>query len=163
MRKFKLDKNTVITKQLIQDLIKEHSQERSRILKMKNYYNGLNEAIKSRQYTDANKPSNRLYSGYASYITDNFVGYMLGQPIAYKSDNENLLEKLNLSFLYNDEIDHELERENLLKEKEKLEQSIERRKKLLSNENYVNKAPANVVDNDRIQLEKEQQQNQTTE
>ena len=31
---------------------------------------------------------------------------MLGQPIAYKSDNENLLEKLNLSFLYNDEIDN---------------------------------------------------------
>lgn len=106
MRKFKLDKNTVITKQLIQDLISEHSQERSRILKMKNYYNGLNEAIKNRQYTDINKPSNRLYSGYASYITDNFVGYMLGQPVTYKSDNEDLLEKLNLSFLCNDEIDN---------------------------------------------------------
>ena len=34
--------------------------------------------------------------------------------------------------------------------------SIERRKKLLSNENYVNKAPANVVENDRISLEKEE-------
>ena len=34
--------------------------------------------------------------------------------------------------------------------------SIERRKKLLSNENYVNKAPANVVENDRVQLEKEE-------
>ena len=107
MRKFKLDKNIVITKQLIQDLISEHSQERTRILKMKNYYNGLNESIKNRVYKDTtNKPSNRLYSGYASYITDNFVGYMLGQPIAYKSDNEELLEKLNLSFLYNDEIDN---------------------------------------------------------
>ena len=41
MRKFKLDKNIVITKQLIQDLIKEHSQERTRILKMKNYCNKL--------------------------------------------------------------------------------------------------------------------------
>ena len=45
---------------------------------------------------------------------------------------------------------------DMLKEKEKLLSSIERRKKLLSNENYVNKAPANVVENDRIQLEKEQ-------
>lgn len=106
MRKFKLDKDTVITRELIQDLIREHSQERSRILKMKNYYNGLNEGIKNRKYTDKNKPSNRLYSGYPSYITDNFVGYMLGQPIAYKSDNEDLLEKLNLNFLYNDEIDN---------------------------------------------------------
>ena len=106
MRKFKLDKDVVITKELIQDLIKEHSKERSRILKMKNYYNGVNEAIKNRQYTDENKPSNRLYSGYPSYITDNFVGYILGQPVTYKSDNEALLETLNLSFLYNDEVDN---------------------------------------------------------
>lgn len=106
MRKFKLDKDTVITRELIQDLIREHSQERSRILKMKNYYNGLNEGIDKRLYTDINKPSNRLYSGYPSYITDNFVGYMLGQPVAYKSDNEDLLEKLNLNSLYNDEIDN---------------------------------------------------------
>ena len=106
MRKIKLDKNTVITKELIQDLIKDHAAERSRILKMKNYYNGINEAIKNRRYEDINKPSNRLYSGYASYITDNFVGYMLGQPISYKSDNTKLLEDLNLHFLYNDEIDN---------------------------------------------------------
>jgi len=66
------------------------------------------------------------------------------------------LNNLSIDILYNDEIDHELERENLLKEKDKLISSIERRKKLLSNENYVNKAPANVVENDRIQLEKEQ-------
>ena len=66
------------------------------------------------------------------------------------------LNDLSIDILYNDEIDHELEKENLLKEKDKLISSIERRKKLLSNENYVNKAPANVVENDRIQLEKEQ-------
>ena len=106
MRKKILDKNTVITKELIQDLIKEHSDERSRILKMKDYYNGLNEGIKNRVYSDPKKPSNRLYSGYASYITDNFVGYLLGQPVTYKSDNESLLEELNLSFLYNDEVDN---------------------------------------------------------
>ena len=47
--------------------------------------------------------------------------------------------------------------ENLIKEKDKLIASIERRKKLLSNENYVNKAPANVVENDRLQLSKEEE------
>ena len=65
------------------------------------------------------------------------------------------LNNLSIDILYNDEIDHEKELENLIKEKEKLEGSIERRKKLLSNENYVNKAPTNVVENDRVQLEKE--------
>ena len=80
-----------------------------------------------------------------------------------KQDNNNYeltqvvkLNNLSIDILYNDEIDHEKELENLIKEKEKLVVSIERRKKLLSNENYVNKAPANVVENDRIQLEKEQ-------
>ena len=36
-----------------------------------------------------------------------------------------------------------------------LEASIKRREKLLANENYVNKAPANIVENDRKKLEEE--------
>ena len=70
---------------------------------------------------------------------------------------------LSIDILYNEEIDLEKEKENLLKEKEKLTSSIERRRKLLSNENYVNKAPANVVENDREQLAKEENQLQIIE
>lgn len=66
------------------------------------------------------------------------------------------LDNLKLDILYNDEIDHAKELETLLNEKEKLIASIERRKKLLSNGNYVSKAPQNVVENDRIQLAKEE-------
>ena len=39
----------------------------------------------------------------------------------------------------------------------KLEESIARRKKLLSNENYVNKAPKNIVDMDRAKLQEEEE------
>ena len=42
------------------------------------------------------------------------------------------------------------------KEINKLKSSIERREKLLSNENYVNKAPANIVEMDRKKLAEEQ-------
>ena len=35
--------------------------------------------------------------------------------------------------------------------------SIERREKLLANENYVNKAPSNIVEMDRKKLEEEKQ------
>ena len=38
---------------------------------------------------------------------------------------------------------------------EQLKSSIARREKLLSNENYVNKAPANIVEMDRQKLEEE--------
>jgi len=52
----------------------------------------------------------------------------------------------------------ETEKEQLLKQKEQLENSIKRRNNLLSNENYVNKAPKNIVDNEKNMLEKEQQE-----
>ena len=49
----------------------------------------------------------------------------------------------------------EEEKENLIREKDRLVSSIERRQNLLSNENYVNRAPANIVENDKMMLEKE--------
>ena len=52
----------------------------------------------------------------------------------------------------------EKEKENLLKEKERLEGAIKRRENLLSNENYVNKAPKNIVDLDRENLEKDKKE-----
>ena len=53
----------------------------------------------------------------------------------------------------------ETEKEKLarIKEIKELEASIKRREKLLSNENYVNKAPANVVENERMQLAREKE------
>ena len=53
----------------------------------------------------------------------------------------------------------ETEKEKLarIKEIKELEESIKRREKLLSNENYVNKAPANVVENERMQLAREKE------
>ena len=57
---------------------------------------------------------------------------------------------------YDNLIDETKEIEALYREKEKLTSSIERRKKLLANENYVSKAPQNIVDNERKQLEKEE-------
>lgn len=44
-----------------------------------------------------------------------------------------------------------------MKEKSNLENSIARREKLLSNENYVNKAPSNVVEAERLALAKEKE------
>ena len=48
--------------------------------------------------------------------------------------------------------------EAITKEIAGLEQSIEKRSKLLANENYVNKAPANIVELDRQKLKEEQEQ-----
>lgn len=56
-------------------------------------------------------------------------------------------------FFEKEEIDEKAKEEEI----KKLQQSIERRKKLLSNENYVNKAPANIVELDRKKLAEEEE------
>ena len=54
--------------------------------------------------------------------------------------------------------DKEVVDDSILKEEiKKLEESISRRRKLLSNENYVNKAPQNVVEADRKKLSEEEE------
>ena len=57
----------------------------------------------------------------------------------------------------------EINKELLISEIEKLKQSIEKRTKLLSNENYVNKAPQNIVELDRQKLKEEQEKLQNLE
>ncbi len=61
----------------------------------------------------------------------------------------------NIEIYYDNSSNEILEKENLIKEKERLEKSIERRKNLLSNENYIKKAPKNIVDSEKETLEKE--------
>lgn len=65
---------------------------------------------------------------------------------------------LELDIIYDNSKNLEKERELLLKEKKILENSIVRRESLLSNENYLEKAPAAVVANERLALDKEKTQ-----
>lgn len=106
MRKFKLPIQEEITKELIIELIKEHSEEKARILNLKEYYKNNNPVIMSRTQEDKNKPNNKLSHGFARYITDTYCGYFLGEPVKYRSNNDNLLEELIKVFKYNDEQDN---------------------------------------------------------
>ena len=70
-------------------------------------------------------------------------------------ENSNYKSKyINITYFYNKEVEDQSIKQEEIK---KLEESIARRKKLLSNENYVNKAPKNVVDMDRIKLQEEEE------
>ena len=65
-----------------------------------------------------------------------------------------------LTILYNGENKKD-NKELLLKQKDSLEKSIVRRQKLLSNPGYVNKAPENIVLNERKKLSEEQNELKT--
>ena len=105
MRKIRIDKNTSITGDVIKWVISKHKAEKDRIVELMNYYNNNNTAINNRSYDD-NKPSNKLSHPFASYITNMAVGYFLGKPISYNSNNSNLLSRINDVFKYNDEADN---------------------------------------------------------
>ena len=68
--------------------------------------------------------------------------------IDYESNN------IKISYFFEGHKEDEVKKEEEIK---KLKESIERREKLLSNENYVNRAPKNIVDMDRQKLEEEKQ------
>ena len=66
----------------------------------------------------------------------------------YKSNN------ISITYFFNEEI---IDKSVIAEEIEKLKISIERRKKLLLNDNYVKKAPSNVVEADRKKLLEEEE------
>jgi len=73
---------------------------------------------------------------------------------------EGVIEKVKVSNIeiditYDNSKNEEAEREILMKEKSSLENSIARREKLLSNENYLSKAPSNIVMAEKESLSKE--------
>jgi valyl-tRNA synthetase len=79
--------------------------------------------------------------------------YIIDKPLDIKSYNvfsKNI--KATIYFEKTETDEDKALRENQIKT---LQDSIARREKLLSNENYVNKAPANIVEMDRQKLEEE--------
>ena len=75
--------------------------------------------------------------------------------VTNKNELDEIVVDKNISILYDGSDNKEKEMESLLKEKERLESSISRREKLLSNENYVAKAPSNIVEQERKNLQEE--------
>ena len=98
-----------LDEKVIRRIVKAHKiNDLPRLNKLNNYYNAKNEIL-NRLMSDSTKPNNKIANPYASYITDTLVGYFIGEPITYNSDNSTLLEELKMIFEYNDEADENAE------------------------------------------------------
>ena len=82
-------------------------------------------------------------------LTDNLVNEELSIK-AYPVSSNNIKATI---YFEKEETSEDIE--NKQKQMEDLKASIARREKLLSNENYVSKAPANIVEMDRVKLQEE--------
>ena len=98
-----------------------------------------------------------IYSSQLKITDDNIISDLSEvnglQSVSYQSS------LLQITYYFENEIN----REQLEEEVKKLKASIERREKLLANENYVKKAPKNIVDLDRSKLAEEKEKLKTLE
>ena len=88
---FSLNTIDELTEKVIRRIIENHrSSVLPRLQNLENYYKA-NNAIKNRYMKDKSKPNNKIANAYASYITDTLVGYFIGEPISYTSNDDTLL------------------------------------------------------------------------
>lgn len=92
----------------------------------------------------------KVYSSQLKIKQENLVNEV---PSSLKSINYKS-KYIDITYYFEQE---EVDNNKILEEIEKLTASIERRKKLLANENYVNKAPKNIVELDRKKLKEEEE------
>lgn len=97
-----------------------------------------------------NKDVESIYLSQLRITKENIVDKKIQDldSINYKSNN------IDITYLYETE---KFDSDLLEIEIKKLEESIARRKKLLENENYVNKAPKNIVELDKNKLKEEEE------
>ena len=98
---FYLNKDTVLTPELLKKMIQKFNQEiQPKIKKYKNYYDGI-QAILNKSYSDASKPCNKTVINYCKNIVDSYCGYMATPGyITYKS-NDDITEIMDV-LKYND-------------------------------------------------------------
>lgn len=107
---YRLNKDTVPTGELIKALVDDFKATKmARLQKLDRYYKGQHDIL-GRVIEDTSKPNNRIVNPYPKYITDMAVGYFMGSPVKYGSqDDESLMEKLQSVLDRNADSTHNME------------------------------------------------------
>lgn len=104
--KYKVPSLDSITPELIYSLIQRYEKnEVPRLKRLKKYYVGQTD-VKKRVMADKSKPNNKIASPFSAYIVDTTVGYWLGKPVVYQSQDEELMAKVQIVLDRNHESSH---------------------------------------------------------
>lgn len=104
---FTVKAGTELTPQLVEEAIAYNDKEKPRLDNLANYYLGEH-TIKYRTKAEA-QSNNKVIVNHAKYITDVNVGYLLGNPVTYKTSKEFNIEPLLDE--YNKQVIADLDRE----------------------------------------------------
>lgn len=75
---------------------------------LEGYYVGDHKILHTSK-KDSTAPDNKIVNNMAKYITDTAVGYFIGKPVVYSSQNDQFLDAIQDIFDYNDEQDENTE------------------------------------------------------
>lgn len=79
----------------LQKLIEKHkTHQLPRLKELKRYYLADNNIKYRKDKTDEDAADNRIASDFARYITIFEQGYMLGKPVEYKNENEDIFNHI---------------------------------------------------------------------
>ena len=98
---FSVNKDTVLTAELLQKMINRFNiAVKPQLKRYKNYYDGIQQIL-NKSYNDASKPCNKTVINYCKNVVDSYVGY-LATPgyISYQSDND--IDEIMDILRYND-------------------------------------------------------------
>lgn len=91
-----------MTKESIKEIIESFKENTlPRLRRLRNYYLGSHDILG--EIKDEGKPQNKLVNNFCKNITDTTVGYFMGTPVCYSSDDKSLIGKIKLINDYNDE------------------------------------------------------------
>ncbi len=91
-------------KEVVKHLILQHEQSyRDRLEKLKRYYDGKHDILNKK--ADKYKPNNKVVNPFPALIVNTVQGYLLGQPVKYISENEEILDQVLDIYYNNDEED----------------------------------------------------------
>ena len=82
------------------------AEQQPRLKELKRYYKGDNNIKYRPAKTDETAADNRISSDFAKYITIFEQGYMLGNPVEYKNENETILDNIKDFSAKNNEKKH---------------------------------------------------------
>ena len=92
---------------ILKKIQKFETTEQPRLIKLYKYWKGENIAIENTQ-KNGNKPNNKIKHNYAKSITNNTVGYYMGKPVTYKTEDDNFASKIAEITLYNGDEAHNI-------------------------------------------------------
>jgi SPP1 family phage portal protein len=89
---YTLPKDTVITNQVLNDVIDYNERYKDRFKMLENYYLGKHSILERNK--DDRLSNNKVVVNHAKYITDTNIGYLLGNPVDYQASEEHDIQPL---------------------------------------------------------------------